>query len=254
MCQLLAMNCNVPTDIVFSFEGFHRRGGLTGVHADGWGIAFYEDNAWRLFLDPLPSATSPVARFVREYPIKSRNVIAHIRKATQGRTTLANTHPFRRELWGCEWIFAHNGNLSGLPDLAGRRFQPIGNTDSEHAFCWLLDELAQRFDSMPHEQALKLQLAELAARLAQAGQCNFLLGFKDVLFAHCSTNLWYLVRQSPFSVAHLSDADLSVDFSEVTSPHDRVAVIATEPLTDNECWTQFKPGELLVFREGARQE
>ncbi|MGZ8156242.1 MAG: class II glutamine amidotransferase, partial [Burkholderiales bacterium] len=25
MCQLLGMNCNVPTDICFSFEGFHRR-------------------------------------------------------------------------------------------------------------------------------------------------------------------------------------------------------------------------------------
>jgi glutamine amidotransferase len=40
MCQLLGMNCNTPTDILFSFEGFHRRGGLTDHHADGWGIAF----------------------------------------------------------------------------------------------------------------------------------------------------------------------------------------------------------------------
>jgi predicted glutamine amidotransferase len=40
MCQLLAMNCNVPTDICFSFAGFQARGGATDVHADGWGIAF----------------------------------------------------------------------------------------------------------------------------------------------------------------------------------------------------------------------
>jgi len=32
MCQLLGMNCNTPTDICFSFEGFHTRGGLTDVH------------------------------------------------------------------------------------------------------------------------------------------------------------------------------------------------------------------------------
>ena len=38
MCQLLAMNCNVPTDICFSFAGFQARGGATDVHADGWGI------------------------------------------------------------------------------------------------------------------------------------------------------------------------------------------------------------------------
>lgn len=251
MCQLLGMNCNVPTDIVFSFEGFHRRGGLTDQHADGWGIAFFEEDGWRVFLDPQPSATSPVARFVREYPIKSRNVIAHIRKATQGKVSLANTHPFRRELWGREWIFAHNGNLEGIPDCTGLRFQPIGNSDSEHAFCWLLDQIARTFQVAPSAEALYPYLKEWAAQLAAKGTFNFLLGWHDTLFAHCSTQLWYIVRQAPFTVAHLADADLAVDFAEVTTPDDRVAVIATQPLTDNECWTQFGTGQLLAFRAGS---
>ena len=34
MCQLLGMNCNIPTDICFSFTGFQKRGGGTDVHAD----------------------------------------------------------------------------------------------------------------------------------------------------------------------------------------------------------------------------
>jgi predicted glutamine amidotransferase len=34
------MNCNTPTDIVFSFTGFATRGGRTDEHKDGWGIAF----------------------------------------------------------------------------------------------------------------------------------------------------------------------------------------------------------------------
>ena len=42
MCQLLGMNCNTPTDVVFSFTGFAERGGHTDHHADGWGIAFFE--------------------------------------------------------------------------------------------------------------------------------------------------------------------------------------------------------------------
>ena len=84
MCQLLGMNCNVPTDICFSFTGFQRRGGATDVHRDGWGIAFFEGRGVRLFLDPQPSSESPVAEFVRRYPIRSVNVIAHIRKATRG--------------------------------------------------------------------------------------------------------------------------------------------------------------------------
>jgi glutamine amidotransferase len=250
MCQLLGMNCNVPTDIVFSFEGFYRRGGLTGEHADGWGIAFFEEDGWRIFLDPEPSATSQVARFVREYPIKSRSVIAHIRKATQGRVTLANTHPFRRELWGKEWIFAHNGNLSALPDCSGLRFQPIGNTDSERAFCWMLDRIASEFRATPEAGQLHAFLKSLADELTVSGPLNFLLGYEDVLFAHCSTQLWYLIRKAPFNTAHLADADLTVDFSLVTELDDQVAVIATQPLTDNERWIPFREGELLMFRNG----
>ena len=251
MCQLLGMNCNVPTDIVFSFEGFHRRGGLTDEHADGWGIAFFEEDGWRVLLDNQPSATSAVARFVREYPIKSRSVIAHIRKATQGKVSLANTHPFRRELWGKEWIFAHNGNLTNPPDCSGLRFQPIGNSDSEQAFCWLLDQISITFTQAPTAEILYPYMQKWAAQLARSGTFNCLLGWDDTLFVHCSTQLWYIIRQAPFAVAHLSDADVSVDFSQFTTPEDRVAVIATQPLTDNEQWTPFATGQLLAFREGA---
>lgn len=51
MCQLLGMNCNTPTDIVFSFEGFRRRTGLTDCHCDGFGIAFFEGKGIRVFRD-----------------------------------------------------------------------------------------------------------------------------------------------------------------------------------------------------------
>jgi glutamine amidotransferase len=45
-----------------------------------------------------------------------------------------------------------------------------------------------------------------------------------------------------------------MDFSEVTTPQDRVAVIATTPLTDNETWTPITPGTLVSFYEGAVEE
>ena len=66
MCQLLGMNCNTPTDIIFSFEGFSKRGGLTDHHTDGFGIGFFEGRGMRLFLDNHPSAQSPVAELVRK--------------------------------------------------------------------------------------------------------------------------------------------------------------------------------------------
>jgi len=51
-------------------------------------------------------------------------------------------------------------------------------------------------------------------------------------------------------VAHLNDQDVSVDFSAVTNSDDRVAVIATLPLTDNETWTTMMPGTLTLFHDG----
>ena len=135
MCQLLGMNCNVPTDIVFSFTGFATRGGRTGDHNDGWGIAFFEGSGVRHFVDYQSAVASPIAELIRRCPIKSKNVIAHIRKATQGRVVLENCHPFVRELWGRYWVFAHNGDLKNFAPAIDGPFRPVGNTDSERAFC-----------------------------------------------------------------------------------------------------------------------
>jgi len=251
MCQLLGMNCNTPTDICFSFTGFQKRGGETDVHADGWGIAFFEGKAVRLFLDPQPSSKSPIAELVRNYPIRSLNVIAHIRKATQGIVSLENTHPFQRELWGRYWVYAHNGNLPQfLPELDGS-FVPVGNTDSERIFCWLLQSLRQRFgDAPPLRDTLFAAVHELIHPLSGMGIFNFLLSNGEWLMAHCSTELSYIVRRAPFNMAHLKDEDVMVDFSRVTTPNDRVAVIATQPLTDNEPWIAMPPGSLWLFHDG----
>ena len=253
MCQLLGMNCNVPTDICFSFTGFQARGGGTDVHRDGWGIAFFEGKGVRLFVDPQPSCQSPIAELVRHYPIRSLNVIAHIRKATQGVVGLENTHPFIRELWGRYWIFAHNGNLANYwPELDGS-YRPVGQTDSERAFCHLLQILKHRFpQGMPPADDLLVALNDFAQTTRRFGTFNFLLSNGDHLFAHRSTELHYIVRKAPFPIAHLKDEDVSVDFNDVTTPNDRVALIATLPLTDNETWLPLPIEQVAMFFNGER--
>ncbi len=250
MCQLLGMNCNTPTDIVFSFEGFRRRGGLTDSHADGFGIAFFEGKGVRLYHDDRPSAHSPVADLIKHYSIKSKNVIAHIRKATQGQVSLANTHPFMRELWGEYWLFAHNGHLQDFHPARGHYYQPVGNTDSERAFCVILEHLRQTFSSKPSLDEIFAEVAQLTATLRQHGIFNFMLSNGDWLFSHASTLLHYIVRQAPFGEAQLLDDEVQIDFAAVTTPQDRVAVIATLPLTTNEHWQQLAVNELLLFQDG----
>jgi predicted glutamine amidotransferase len=250
MCQLLGMNCNTPTDVTFSFAGFAQRGGRTDHHADGWGIAFFEGLGLRHFVDHQPACESPVAELIRRYPIKSRHVIAHIRKATQGEIALQNCHPFVRELWGRYWVFAHNGDLQDFHPRLHANFRPVGSTDSERAFCWLLQEMWKSHAGVPSVEELTLTLRELTPWIAKHGRFNYLLSNGDALWAHCSTNLFYVERQHPFKHAQLADEDLSVDFAQHTSPEDKVAVVVTAPLTVNERWTQFQPGELKVFVDG----
>ncbi|WP_026102962.1 class II glutamine amidotransferase [Pseudanabaena sp. PCC 6802] len=252
MCQLLGMNCNVPTDICFSFEGFCARGGKTDDHKDGWGIAFFEGLGCRVFLDDKPSSLSPVAAFIRQYPIKSTNAIAHIRKATIGPVGLDNCHPFQRELWGRYWVFAHNGDLPTLQFDRDGFYRPVGQTDSEQAFCLLLNRMRQQFpDRKPTIKELYPVLQEITQAIASHGIFNYLLSDGEHFFAHCSTKLCYILRQAPFAAAHLIDEDITVDFQELTTPSDRVAIVATTSLTDNEAWISLQPGELLVFQDGS---
>lgn len=252
MCELLGMSANVPTDICFSFTGLVQRGGGTGPHRDGWGITFYQGKGMREFRDPAPSVDSEIARLVQKYPIKSDIVIGHIRQANSGRVCLENTHPFTRELWGRYWSYAHNGQLRGAKKkLELVDYRPVGTTDSEHAFCWLMARIRDEFPQPPRQpKQFWRALRGWCDELRQFGVFNLLLTDSRNLYAYCSTKLCWITRRAPFGEARLSDADLAVDFCTETTPTDVVSVAATEPLTANEEWNRMEPGQLCVFRAG----
>lgn len=267
MCQLLGMNANTPTDIGFSFAGFRQRGGLTDHHEDGFGIAFFEKSecansngtGLRLFHDDKPSHSSPIADLVNHYPIRAMNVIAHIRKATQGSNCLANTHPFVREVWGESWVFAHNGQMSAefvrrTQRLASNgnaeHYTPIGTTDSELAFCYLLNRLKTTFKSRPSDEVLFAFLTAQCRYLSANGLFNCLISNGKWQLAYAGSLLFYLTRKAPFGQAVLSDGEMTVDFKDVTGAKDCVTILVTIPLTNNEKWQQLAVDECLVFVDG----
>ncbi|MEJ2045226.1 MAG: class II glutamine amidotransferase [Reinekea sp.] len=250
MCELLAMSAKLPTDISFSFAGFASRGGNTGPHKDGFGICFYEGKAVREFKDFKPSCASPITQFLQTYQIKSTAVIAHIRQANVGRISLENTHPFQRELGGRVWTFAHNGQMDINVIPAPDYYTPVGETDSEKVFCWLLGELRKHYQSGDRMNNHSPLLEEMCNHLNQFGVSNILMSDGHSLFVFCSTKLHWITRRAPFGTAHLTDADWAIDFSAVTTEEDIVTVIATQPLTDNELWSPMKPGESRIFEQG----
>lgn len=252
MCQLLAMNSSKPAALDFSFAGFTRRGGDTDEHRDGWGIALHGSEGCTLLTDHLAAIDSPLAAQLQRNPVKARNAVAHIRKATQGRIAPENTHPFARTLWGRTWSFAHNGDLKTWRAPPDGTYQASGDTDSEQAFCHLFNTLLARFpEGEPPPAQLRAAIEEVAREIAAHGTFNFILSDGERLFAHCSTHLHYVIREYPFSVAQLIDCERSIDFRQHNHLDDRMAVIATHPLTQNEAWHAFAPGELKVFAGGA---
>ncbi len=195
MCQLLGMNCAQKTDFCFSFSGFRLRGGKSDKHSDGWGLSIYEGRGLRTFTDTLPAAESPLAEMVSKYPIKTLNMMGHIRYATQGhKGDLANVHPFQRELWGIQFCFCHNGDVSkfstsveqskhpmlGNTKEEDRIYHPVGDTDSESIFCAILNALRKEYDSPPNLPDLYSSVQKFAKEIISGEEdtaiLNFLLG------------------------------------------------------------------------------
>jgi glutamine amidotransferase len=115
----------------------------------------------------------------------------------------------------------------------------------------MLERLRERFPAgQPTLSECFVVLHEIGTELARKGRFNYLLSNGEYLIAHCADKLCYILRHAPFAPAHLIDQDVTVDFSALTTPQDKVAVIATTPLTDNEKWTEMRPGQLLAFQHG----
>jgi len=251
MCELLGLNANTPADIRFSFSGLKQRGGKTGFHSDGWGVSLYEGRGSRSFHDANASSESKVADFFQQTSIKSKIIISHIRQANRGKVCIENTHPFSRELWGCDWIFAHNGQLKGIKKKSLQFYYPIGTTDSEYAFCYMMDRIREVFPKRPtKKKALWLLIKTVADEIRQHGIFSFLLSDSKSMYAYCSNKMCWVTRQYPFGEAHLIDTDETIDFNRHLSKNDVITVIASSALTDNEQWHCMEKGEFRIFNEG----
>ena len=263
MCELLAMSGRLPANVSFSLDEFSRHGGGTGPHKDGWGIAFFQDRDARVVREPVPAATSACVQFIERFPIRSPMVLSHIRLATQGKVTLENTQPFTRELGGRLHVFAHNGDveIASDPEFALGRFRPMGDTDSERAFCALLHRLEEpwlRDLDPPTLEERREILVEFAEHLRLRGIGNFLYTDGELLVAHghkrhqadgsiSPPGLHFLCRRC----VDEPSGDFVAEGLRVSSDdHDQaIVLVASVPLTD-EGWTPMAPGEVLVVVAG----
>ena len=157
-------------------------------HPHGWGIAWYQGRRVVVRRGLLP-AHADQAFVEAAQAAHARIVVAHVRDASVGPVTEANTHPFVHG----RWVFAHNGTVARYkrsravrdallasisPEHRGRL---RGETDSERCFQLFLSRLDLRGGRGRATLAeVRTALAETVARvraIADRGELRSTLNF-----------------------------------------------------------------------------
>lgn len=262
MCELLAVSSSQAARLTFSLRRLAARGNAAALAHDGWGVAFYQGVDAALFREPSAAAGSALVRFLESHGPATQLAISHIRHATWGAVQFSNTQPFMRELGGNTHVFAHNGFLNQIDTcsrLALGIDKPIGQTDSELAFCALLARMRPLWgaDGLPTLAARMALLSVFAADLRALGAANFLYADGDALFAHGhlranqldgpleAPGLWTLRRHhTPAHAEPVHTAGVVAEHGQTSA-----VLVASVPLS-REAWKPMCAGELIAVRDG----
>lgn len=262
MCELLAMSSLQPVRLTFSLETLAMHGAATGRYRDGWGVAFYQGNDVALFREPTPAGDSALIRMLESNGPESTLVISHIRRATHGEISLANTQPFTRQVMQRTHVFAHNGNLPGIEEseaLVFDHFRPVGTTDSEYAACALFERMQTLWKSARPQPGIDARLAVItrfAAELKRLGPANFIYADGDTLFAHADKRLNLATGEIKppglFQLSrHCSNSHqvLNAEGVTVASGFQEVVLVASTSLS-SENWQPLSEGEIIAVSSG----
>ncbi|EHJ92266.1 class II glutamine amidotransferase [Vreelandella boliviensis] len=263
MCELIALSCRYPARLTTSLTGLAARAQkAVSRNHDGWGAAFYQGADIALYRDTSAADQSPLVPWLEAHGPEATLSMAYIRHATQGSIELANTGPYVRELNGRMRLFAHNGNLTGIRsqyESDRRRYHPVGDTDSEAAFCLLLETLAAQegdYKTLPPVDERLANLAVLFGELRELGPANFLYADSQTLFVYADRRFQpatgkieapalYLLSCGSEQSPELLDQNVASSFA----PGQHVALISTVPLNDKP-WRPLAEGELLAIEAG----
>lgn len=262
MCDLLGLNFSHPINTKISLDLFQLRG---KENPDGWGVAYYRENKLHVIKEPMPSIKSSLFDFVEDYP-RTCTLVSHVRRSTRGGKRYANTHPFYRELsigsHVQEYTFAHNGTLQDVSSLTSDFYKPVGETDSERAFCYLLDTIRQRSIESWSSREFGLIESLLQDMNTPDNTLNCLFSNGNMLFCYSDENdhnagLRFLSLSKTSRSFELRDEDkqygeVKVGTSLVDGieqPNIQGVLVSTRRLGNHD-WTEFRGGEMIVFKNG----
>jgi glutamine amidotransferase len=248
MCRLFAMQVgSTPVSATFwlldapdSLAAQSRR------NPDGAGIGSY-DTTGQPVIDKQPLAAWQDLQFAttaRE--LRATTFVAHVRYASNGALTVANTHPFLQQ----GRLFAHNGVVAGLDQLDDRltelgvRHLVQGETDSERVFALITGEIARHRDDV--NEGLSAAIDWIADRL-QLYALNLVLATSTELWAlrYPATHELYLLERPARTNRQLHATSNRIRARSAELADSAAVIIASERMDDDPGWRLVQPGELL---------
>ncbi|MBL9017636.1 MAG: class II glutamine amidotransferase [Myxococcales bacterium] len=229
---------------------------------DGWGLGYYPagEPSAAILKEPAPPQASIRSQLALAWEQVESNVfMLHIRHATWGALSDANTQPFCRTWGRRDWMIGHAGSLDHKPETQGP-FEPVGSTDTEQMFCMLLN----RFVDRGWRSLMEVNLDELHGWLTELNKIGemtmCLTDGRDLLVHadHRGVPLYIGLLVPPYDKIAFGDDDLDVDLTKRGAKSRKGAIISTEPLSARDgdaeksiVWRQLAPGTLMIIREGA---
>ncbi len=262
MCDLLGMSFSTEVRAGISLNLFQIRG---KENPDGWGLAFYKDNHRQIIKEAKSAAHSTLYDFIESYP-QSDTFISHVRRSTRGQPSYVNTHPFYRVLTTGgtrrEYSFAHNGTLTDTSKLELTHLSPLGSTDSELLFCYLLEQIEKRDISSWESDDFQYLAGVLQEINGHDNTLNCMLSDGEFLICYSDENqhnggLRFAPQKHPYGLLDFVEEGKSLGTLDIQSAN----VGGLEPVTSSgyiivtrdlvsPLWTDFNQGQLIVFRHG----
>jgi transglutaminase-like putative cysteine protease/predicted glutamine amidotransferase len=230
------------------------------IPPDGWGIGYYPggEPAAAVLKEPAPPSGSIRSELVKAWEhLESSIFLLHVRRATWGAVSDANTQPFLRAWGRRDWLFCHAGSLRSRLELRpGAPFEPVGATDTELIFCELMNRFAEKgWRSLG--EADPETLHGWLARVNDNGNLTCVLADGHDLAVYSDREaagiyLWEV--QPPYDRLVLSDAELVVDLGKRGVKSRKGVVVSSHPLRVNgeeREWRSVPAGHLVFVRQGA---
>ncbi|HDZ86354.1 MAG TPA: class II glutamine amidotransferase [Actinobacteria bacterium] len=201
-------------------------------HSDGWGAAGLSKNKATMFGKSKKSAAEDPDYDValnKAALCKTPILIAHIRKATSGSTSLENTHPFIKD----GWIFSHNGTIHNSDDIEVGRLTPAGTTDSERFFYHCLRYINSTDSKKELGQSIKKAISEIKSK-HDYSSLTFLLA-----------NNKYLIAYRDYNADSENAADFERYYTLYIAAQKDFITLCSEPI-GLLSFSPFKNGQLLI--------